>query len=87
MPVELESVKGMRKAAVLCVLLGEDVSSTLFRSLWEDEIEALSKEISQLSNIPSELTDAVLDAMDAMREGNGTVPRRPVGRRGTGRVG
>ncbi len=40
MPVELESVKGMRKAAVLCVLLGEDVSSTLFRSLWEDEIEA-----------------------------------------------
>ena len=51
MPVELESVKGMRKAAVLCVLLGEDVSSTLFRSLWEDEVEALSKEISQLSNI------------------------------------
>jgi len=61
MPVELESVKGMRKAAVLCVLLGEDVSSTLFRSLWEDEIEALSKEISQLSNIPSGLTDAVLE--------------------------
>jgi len=61
MPVELESVKGMRKAAVLCVLLGEDVSSTLFRNLWEDEIENLSKEISQLSNIPSELSDAVLE--------------------------
>jgi len=61
MPVELENVRGIRKAAVLCVLMGEDVSSTLFRSLWEDEIEALSKEISQLSNIPSELTDAVLE--------------------------
>ncbi len=58
---ELESVKGIRKAAVLCVVLGEDISSLLFRSLWEDEIEAISKEISLLTNIPSELSDMVLE--------------------------
>jgi flagellar motor switch protein FliG len=61
MAVALESVKGVRKAAVLCVLLGEDVSSVLFKNLWEDEIEALSKEISLLSTIPQDLSEIVLE--------------------------
>ena len=61
MAVDLENVKGVRKAAVLCVLLGEDVSSLLFRNLWEDEIEVLSKEISILSSVSSELSETVLE--------------------------
>ena len=61
MSVDLESVKGLRKAAVLCVLLGEDTSSLLFQNLWEDEIESLSREISMLSNISPELSETVLE--------------------------
>ena len=61
MSVDLESVKGLRKAAVLCVLLGEDTSSLLFQNLWEDEIESLSREISMLSNISPDLSETVLE--------------------------
>ncbi|MEW5978230.1 MAG: flagellar motor switch protein FliG [Acidobacteriota bacterium] len=59
--MDLENVKGVRKAAALCVLLGEDVSSRMFKHLWEDEIEKISKEISVLHSIPSELADLVLE--------------------------
>ena len=59
--VSLENVKGTRKAAVLCVVLGEDVSSLIFRNLWEDEIEILSKEISKFNKVDSQLQEMVLE--------------------------
>ena len=36
-------VTGVRKAAILTVILGEDTSSALFKHLNEDEIELIAR--------------------------------------------
>jgi flagellar motor switch protein FliG len=64
--MDLESLKGVRKAAALCVVLGEDLSSMMMKFLWEDEIEEISKEISILNNVPPDLAEAVLEEFHNM---------------------
>ncbi|HAR64525.1 MAG: flagellar motor switch protein FliG [Candidatus Margulisiibacteriota bacterium] len=44
--------KGAKKAAILLIALGKDVSSTVFKQLTESEIEALTLEIANLGKIP-----------------------------------
>lgn len=44
---------GVRKAAILLVLLGEDVASRIYRILPEESVELLTQEIAQIGNIPS----------------------------------
>ncbi|MGI6491251.1 MAG: flagellar motor switch protein FliG [Pelotomaculum sp.] len=51
----------MEKAAVLLIALGSDLSSqVLKRDFLESEIEQLSKEISNMTHVPAETTNAVL---------------------------
>jgi flagellar motor switch protein FliG len=64
--MDLENVKGPRKAAALCILIGEETSSAMFKFLWEDEIEEISKEISTLNSVPPELAEAVLEEFHNM---------------------
>jgi len=48
---------GIRKAAVLLVLLGEEIASLIFRNLNENELQLVTQEISEIGNIdPSEAT-------------------------------
>jgi flagellar motor switch protein FliG len=56
-----EEVSGLRKAAVLMVLLGDEASAGVFRHLQEDEIQDISREISRLGKIESDVADSVLD--------------------------
>ena len=56
-----EELTGIRKAAILMVLLGDEASSNLFHYLEEDEIQEVSKEISRLGKIERETADFVLD--------------------------
>ncbi len=56
-----EEISGIRKAAILMVLLGDEASANIFRYLQEDEIQELSKEISRLGNIDSEVADGVVE--------------------------
>jgi len=56
-----EQTTGIRKAAILMVLLGDEASSNLFRYLEEDEIQEITKEISRLGRIEPETADGVLD--------------------------
>jgi flagellar motor switch protein FliG len=54
-------LSGMEKAAVLLIALGSDLSSqVLKRDFLESEIEQLSKEISNMTHVPAETTNAVL---------------------------
>lgn len=53
-------VTGIRKAAILLVLLGDDVASELFRRLNVTEVQRLTAEIAQLSSISSETAVHVL---------------------------
>jgi flagellar motor switch protein FliG len=51
----------MEKAAILLIALGSDLSSqVLKRDFLESEIEQLSKEISNMTHVPAETTNAVL---------------------------
>ncbi len=56
-----ESVNGIRKAAILMVLLGDEASASVFRFMQEDEVQEISREISRLGRIESEVADAVLE--------------------------
>ena len=43
-----EQLTGVRKAAILMVMLGEEASSSLVRELDEDEVQQLSGEIARV---------------------------------------
>jgi flagellar motor switch protein FliG len=57
---------GMRKAAVLLVLLGEEVASQIYRNLPQDDLEHLTKEIAELDYIDPQTALAVLEEYHRM---------------------
>ncbi len=54
-------ISGVQKAAILMVLLGDDTSAGIFHFMQEDEVQDISKEISQLGEISSDIADTVLE--------------------------
>ena len=54
-------IPGVRKAAVVLLLLGEEVSAEIFKHLNEDEIESLAKEMSALGPVPSAVSERVME--------------------------
>jgi len=56
-----DQVPGIRKAAILMVLLGDETSANLFRYLQEDEVQEITKEIARLGRIEPQVADSVLD--------------------------
>jgi flagellar motor switch protein FliG len=56
-----DQVPGIRKAAILMVLLGDETSANLFHFLQEDEIQEITKEIARLGRIEPRVADSVLD--------------------------
>ena len=59
-------ITGVRRAAILMVLLGDEASASIFRHLEETEIQEISKEISRLGKIESEVADQVLEEFHKM---------------------
>lgn len=57
---------GVRKAAVLLVLLGEDIASQIYRNLPQEDLERLTKEIAELEYIDSETALTVLEEYNRM---------------------
>ncbi|PSH03040.1 MAG: flagellar motor switch protein FliG [Acidobacteria bacterium] len=56
------SRSGIRKAAVLLVLLGEEVASLIFRNLNESELQKVTQEISEIGTIsPAEATTVLTE--------------------------
>lgn len=54
-------VSGVKKAAILMVLMGDEASAGLFRYMQEDEIQDISKEISKLGEINPEVADTIVE--------------------------
>lgn len=52
---------GIRKAAIVSLLLGEEASAEVFRHLTEEEIELLAKEVSALGPVSSQVSEKVLE--------------------------
>ena len=55
-----ESLSGIRKAAILLVLLGDDVASLVYRNLAQEELEMLTEEISELEYISPQTASQIL---------------------------
>lgn len=56
-----EKMTGLRKAAILMVLLGEEGSASLLRNLEEDEVQLISREIAKLSAITTAQAETILE--------------------------
>lgn len=55
------AVSGLRKAAIVMLVLGEDVTSKVFKHLTEDEIEQIAKEMAGLGAVTSGQSEQVLE--------------------------
>jgi flagellar motor switch protein FliG len=56
-----EKLGGLRKAAILLIMLGEEASSGVLRGLDEDEVQEISREIARVSSLTSEEAEGVLE--------------------------
>ncbi len=62
----LDGYTGPKKAAILCLTLGDDVASEVLKHLDEDEVQSISKEIAGLHNLPSEVAGDVVEEFHQM---------------------
>jgi flagellar motor switch protein FliG len=61
-----QALGGTRKAAVLLVLLGEEIASHIYRVLPQEDLELLTKEIAELDYVDGETALAVLEEYHRM---------------------
>ena len=54
-------ISGVRKAAILTVVLGEELGPEVLKLLDEDEVEAIGREVARLHSISSENAEFVLE--------------------------
>src|SRR5580700_6219367 len=58
---EAEALGGMRKAAMLLIVLGEQSSAELLPQLTEDDVQKVSREVAKITSISSDQAEAVLN--------------------------
>jgi flagellar motor switch protein FliG len=58
---EVEPVSGLRKAAILMVMIGDEASSIILRQLDEEEVQEISREIARVGSLTAEEAEAILD--------------------------
>src|SRR5580693_4760544 len=56
-----DAVPGIRKVAILMVMIGHEASSAILRELDEDEVQEISREIARVQSLSSEETEGVLE--------------------------
>jgi flagellar motor switch protein FliG len=61
-----KAITGVRKAAMLMVLLGENSSAELAKQLTEEEVQIISREIARVSQITADEADGVLEEFHQM---------------------
>ncbi len=55
------NLPGPKKAAVLTIMLGDQVSAELLKELDEDEIQIISREVARLGNVTPETAEGILE--------------------------
>jgi flagellar motor switch protein FliG len=58
---DLESLTGVRKAAMLLIVLGEQSSADILQHLSEDEVQRVSREVARITAISSEQAETILN--------------------------
>lgn len=64
--VDIHSLSGTRKAAILMTMLNEDAAASIFHHLTEEDLQGLTQEIARLGNIPKEISLKVLQEYQQM---------------------
>jgi flagellar motor switch protein FliG len=55
------NVPGIRKAAILMIILGDQVSAEILRQLDEEEVQAIGQEVARITSISNDQAEGVLD--------------------------
>jgi flagellar motor switch protein FliG len=55
------SISGASKAAIFLVAIGEEVASEIFKYLEEEEVQMISKELTNLQRVSSDVADDVIE--------------------------
>lgn len=66
MTASIASSSGLRKAAILMVILGEDAASQIYRYLQQKEVEQVTREIAELRYVDPEIALEVLEEFERM---------------------
>lgn len=74
-----DRIPGSRKAAMLVVVMGEEISGEVLRNLTEDEVDVISREVAQLGAIPPEHAEKVLEECYQMQLAHNYVIKGGVG--------
>src|SRR6202789_360639 len=74
-PKSAESLTGLRKAAMLMILLGDKASAEIIKQLSEDEVQIVSREIARLDVISSENAEVLLEEFYQMNMAHDFVVR------------
>src|SRR5271163_5171990 len=56
-----EALPGVRKVAILMVMIGDEASSTILRQLDEEEVQEISREIARVGSLTAEEAEGVLE--------------------------
>src|SRR5579863_9947050 len=56
-----ESLTGVRKAAILLIMIGDKASAEIIKQLSEDEVQTVTREIAQIDGITSEHAEQLLE--------------------------
>jgi len=59
--LDLDSLSGLRKAAILMVMIGDEASSVILRELDEEEVQLIGREIARVLTLNSEEAEGVLE--------------------------
>ena len=63
----IERISGTRKAAVLLVVLGDQVGAEILKQLDEEEVQAIVREVARIPNISGEVVESILEEFYQMQ--------------------
>ena len=55
------SVPGIRKAAILMIILGDQATADILRQMDEEEVQAIGHEVARITSISNDQAEAVLE--------------------------
>ena len=70
-----EAVTGIRKAAMLLIVLGEQSSANLLQQLAEDDVQRVSREVAKITAISAEQAESVLNEFNHLSTAGDYVAR------------
>jgi len=69
--LEVASLSGARKAAILLTVLGEDAAAVVFRNLNKEDLQRVADEVANLGTIPVEVSLQVFEEYQKMTQAQG----------------